>query len=57
MVMMFYVTSGPGVVHGGSFSGRGSKRGNPAALVGRGAGPDGESRARGGGPSALGLSS
>ena len=49
-LLMFYVTSGPGVVHCGSVSGRGSGRGNPAALVGRGATPDGESRARGGGP-------
>jgi len=49
-LLMFYVTSGPGVVHGGSVSGQGSGRGNPAALVGRGAAPDGESRARGGGP-------
>jgi len=38
-LLMFYVTSG-----------QGSRRGNPAALVGRGAAPDGESRARGGGP-------
>jgi len=44
-LLVFNVTSGSGVVHGRTVSGRGGGRGDPGALVGTRTAPDGESRA------------